>query len=1046
MKRLFAIIAAFAVTVAAVSSCEDNLQEPDDEQTEQPEDPGNQDEPDTPKPVVPEEDVTPDPLSGISVDPVKPDADGACTIWFEAIEGTEFVGYTGDVYVHIGIIIDGEWKYVESDWDINNDKFKMTPDGDGKWKLEIANIREFFTLAEPTVPIVKLGMVIRSAEAVELTNEKGEAYTAKLQTRPDQFVSVTDNKNAYVPFQPDEVVNATMPSGLLHGINYTGSNEVTLVFYDKDKNGEHYDWCYAVGDFSDWERKSEFAMKRDEAAGCWWTTITVDDPDKEYRFQYRMSKDDNEIRVQDPYSEIYYHGDDHWITDATYPNLPDYPEGARDYVSAFQIEQEEYSWQNSFSIKNEDDLVIYELLLRDFTETGDLNGAFAKLDYLEGLGINAIELMPVQEFEGNDSWGYAPVGYFALDKAYGTREMYKRFIDECHGRGIAVILDVVYNHTTGSHPWAKLYWNGSDNVSANNPWYNVVTPHGFGVYQDLNHENQMVKEHINRSLVYLLEEYHVDGFRFDLTKGFTNNSGKDNSYDQERVDILTGYYNAIKDANPNAVVILEHFVGDENYELGKRGMKVWQNMNHAYCQSAMGYSSESDFSGLLDYSYNEFGTYVGFMESHDEERMGFKQTAYGNVKANAPKRAAIAPMAVTTDTWGIVGRGGDWDNDLVMTFTNGYFFADNVSFAATDKFKFRANRGWDKNFGFETDGTSAAVGQVNYMTAGGKDMSVAEGTYDVYLLPAPGVAWFLPDGETPGDFFGLVGSINDWGNTKIEDTPLKGNADGYFVAEGVTLAASDEFKIRGNNEWNDRANYGADKAGAIPTNAAYTLTLGASAQNMKVAAGTYDVWFEPIAGKIWVMAEGSAPSDGGNNGGGNTGGDITDDSTVHEIYMRRLGLNAAFFLTVPGPKMIWQFGELGYDLSINYPSGTENDRTSRKPAKWEYRDDPAREALYETYAALLDFRRKNPEFFQSNSGFRWYAGTDEWPGRYLFNEVGSKKMAIFGNFGSGPQTISVELPADGEWYNYFNPEEVWTGANHSPVLKEGEFVFLVNWK
>ena len=341
MKRLFAIIAAFAVTVAAVSSCEDNLQEPDDEQTEQPEDPGNQDEPDTPKPVVPEEDVTPDPLSGISVDPVKPDADGACTIWFEAIEGTEFVGYTGDVYVHIGIIIDGEWKYVESDWDINNDKFKMTPDGDGKWKLEIANIREFFTLAEPTVPIVKLGMVIRSAEAVELTNEKGEAYTAKLQTRPDQFVSVTDNKNAYVPFQPDEVVNATMPSGLLHGINYTGSNEVTLVFYDKDKNGEHYDWCYAVGDFSDWERKSEFAMKRDEAAGCWWTTITVDDPGKEYRFQYRMSKDDNEIRVQDPYSEIYYHGDDHWITDATYPNLPDYPEGARDYVSAFQIEQEE---------------------------------------------------------------------------------------------------------------------------------------------------------------------------------------------------------------------------------------------------------------------------------------------------------------------------------------------------------------------------------------------------------------------------------------------------------------------------------------------------------------------------------------------------------------------------------------------------------------------------------------------------------------------------------------------------------------------------------
>ena len=69
----------------------------------------------------------------------------------------------------------------------------------------------------------------------------------------------------------------------------------------------------------------------------------------------------------------------------------------------------------------------------------DLQGAIQKLDYLERLGITAIELMPVQEFEGNDSWGYNPTFYFALDKAYGTSEMYKRFIDECHKRGIAVL-------------------------------------------------------------------------------------------------------------------------------------------------------------------------------------------------------------------------------------------------------------------------------------------------------------------------------------------------------------------------------------------------------------------------------------------------------------------------------------------------------------------------------------------------------------------------------------------------------------------------------
>lgn len=93
-------------------------------------------------------------------------------------------------------------------------------------------------------------------------------------------------------------------------------------------------------------------------------------------------------------------------------------------------------------------------------ETSDISGALGKLDYLKSLGVNAIELMPVQEFDGNDSWGYNPCFYFALDKAYGTKNMYKRFIDECHARGLAVIFDVVYNHATGSMPFAKLFGTG----------------------------------------------------------------------------------------------------------------------------------------------------------------------------------------------------------------------------------------------------------------------------------------------------------------------------------------------------------------------------------------------------------------------------------------------------------------------------------------------------------------------------------------------------------------------------------------------------------
>ena len=173
------------------SSCEKpELPEEGTEHPENPETPEGPDTPDNPgnpdTPVVtPGEDDTPDPASGISVTPVKPDADGSCVITLKALETNEFKGYVGDVYMHIGIIIDGEWKFVESDWDVNDEKFKMASVGEGVWALEIPNVREFFTLAEPTTPIVMIGMVARSAEEHDLVNEKGESYKAKLQTRPD---------------------------------------------------------------------------------------------------------------------------------------------------------------------------------------------------------------------------------------------------------------------------------------------------------------------------------------------------------------------------------------------------------------------------------------------------------------------------------------------------------------------------------------------------------------------------------------------------------------------------------------------------------------------------------------------------------------------------------------------------------------------------------------------------------------------------------------------------------------------------------------------
>lgn len=321
------------------------------------------------------------------------------------------------------------------------------------------------------------------------------------------------------------------------------------------------------------------------------------------------------------------------------------------------------------------------------------------------------------------------------------------------------------------------------------------------MFHDWNHEFDLTREHVKNSLRYLLYEYKVDGFRFDLTKGFTNKSSTESTasnYDQSRIDILKDYNDAIRNVKSNAIVILEHFCAqDEEKALAQAGMKVWRNMNNAYCQSAMGFSSDSDFSGLWTGSSMPFGSYVGFMESHDEERTAYKSKAYGN---------------------------------------------------------------------------SAIMGSV-------------------------------------------------------------------------------------------------------------------------------------------------------------------------AARMKREALNAAFFLTVPGPKMLWQFQELGYDVSIE-----TGGRTGKKPLHWEYYDDADRKALYDTYASLLKFRKENPEFFKSDASFSWKVGTSNWTsGRTITCKAGNKSFVVVGNFDTAEHTITVSLPSSGTWYSYFDLDKSYTGSSVSITLGSGEWKLLTNF-
>ncbi len=604
---------------------------------------------DKPEIIIPEEPggETPEPekpsdiKEGLTWSPEAADADKELTLTFKAPKSSELYGESGDVYLYSGVIVEGSWRFQPKEWTDNNSKYKMTKSEDNVWTIKLSpTIRDWFDSGETAV--TKLGVLIRSADG----NKKG--------IKDDSFIDVTDTK--FKAFEPAAIKRQALPANVVEGINIIDNTTITLVLYDKDKNGNSKDFAHVVGDFNNWTLSNDdkSQMYRDDAWGCWWITINNLDSTKEYAFQYYIgTKGGSTIRVADPYSrKILDPDNDKYISSTTYPDNKDYPSGGIGIVSVFRTQPETYNWRvTNFETPKVDNLVIYEMLFRDFTQSGDINGAMEKLDYLQSLGVNAIELMPVQEFDGNDSWGYNPTFFFALDKAYGTDKMYKEFIDECHERGIAVIFDVVYNHATGANPFAKMWWdNSKDKTAANNPYFNVEAPHPYSVFHDFNHESSLVRNFIKRNLKFLLEEYNIDGFRFDLTKGFTQNSsteGTASNYDASRIAILKDYNNTVKEVKEDAYVILEHFADNqEEIELSNDGMMVWRNMNNAYCESAMGWSKDSNFNGLYyKTSSRPENSLVSYMESHDEERMGYKQTQWGNGVLKTNLEARMSQLA-----------------------------------------------------------------------------------------------------------------------------------------------------------------------------------------------------------------------------------------------------------------------------------------------------------------------------------------------------------------------------------------------------------------
>ena len=334
--------------------------------------------------------------------------------------------------------------------------------------------------------------------------------------------------------------------------------------------------------FNNYQANTDYFMNRTPDNNAFWIDINGLTPGQEYTFQYLI---DGTITTADPFSELVLDpGNDQYIPAVTYPNLPPYPTGkTTGIVTVIQPGAPAYQWQNTnFTRPAKENLVVYELLVRDFVARHDYQTIIDSLDYLERLGVNAIEIMPVNEFEGNESWGYNPSFHMALDKYYGTRDDFKEFVDECHGRGIAVILDVVYNHAFSQSPLCQMWWDATNfKPSPSNPYLNPDARHPFNVGYDFDHEAFATQEWFKRVNRYWMEEFNVDGFRFDLSKGFTQtNSGSDvgfwNQYDASRIALWKSYADYLRSIDPNVYLILEHFANnDEETELANYDFMIW---------------------------------------------------------------------------------------------------------------------------------------------------------------------------------------------------------------------------------------------------------------------------------------------------------------------------------------------------------------------------------------------------------------------------------------------------------------------------------------
>ena len=363
--------------------------------------------------------------------------------------------------------------------------------------------------------------------------------------------------------------------------------------------------------------------------GFWW--YSTDLSDGEYSYQFNI---DGEKLIADP-----------WSKDVIWKDIIGLNESA-DFQRAktnFSIGGSSYDWGDSdYQRPIVNELIIYEMHVGDFGPSENQYGTFEEVTskiesgYFEQLGINAIELMPVSEFEGSFSWGYNPSFYMAPESQYGTPEDLKRLVDVAHQHGIAILLDVVFNHLWGSSPLFQLYqpldnYNWQDHDFSNCPYFDdeeSLWGYKLEHWHQVSGREYRGWKHIVDALDVWVYDYHIDGFRFDYTPGI-GWGGDSNG--------ASFYADYLDNIDSGLILIAEE---DNYYQINQTDFDSGWDYSYFHTLDAnlLEVNSNGHSWGDMDDLWNHINSYnqgyqdhygaINYCENHDEGRIIYELTQY----------------------------------------------------------------------------------------------------------------------------------------------------------------------------------------------------------------------------------------------------------------------------------------------------------------------------------------------------------------------------------------------------------------------------------